>query len=524
MQYPDPMKTSANTVFPVYTPSGKFSWQSPLKVLLYGIPGAALLGCLYALLLHYSPSLIAIFGLMLFSVFSGVMCCMVLKAAHSRSRLFNGLAGGFLGFVMLWVHWALWMRMGFDQGPKLADHFITSGPTGWVSILILLSQRLRELEPERFMVNWLPLLWFIEAATLVWLPALIAKMQAADPYSETAHAWAEDDINGELWWDGGMSSELPSRLEEEGVDFLCRRPRAVEIGTPVASQWWTIGVKGQKVASDPAARWITISVIEQKRDENGKVKSTRTPVVVNWIIDATDYARLAEHMASTSNFAVTPDTPTPTTLDAAVAAMQADKFSEAIELADPLRNHPEPALRADTLRLTALCLARLEKWEKAFDEYHALFAIERSALNALQLATTSVMADELARGQVWFERASQINIDTEEMPWPTLHTNFLSALGNADQWAAGLPHIEWLRDMYQSVAISDDHFLFMRDMPFLSVFFEKSLPVLQASMNRQEVIAWYAAMAPHLDAEGQEKIANWLSSLRAKDSSKSGGE
>ena len=50
-------------------------------------------------------------------------------------------------------------------------------------------------------------------------------MQAADPYSETARAWAEDDINGELWWDGGISSELPSRLEEEGVDFLCRRPR-----------------------------------------------------------------------------------------------------------------------------------------------------------------------------------------------------------------------------------------------------------------------------------------------------------
>lgn len=520
------MKKPANAVFPTYAPSGKFPWQAPFKALLYGIPGAALLGALYALLLHYSPAaLISVFGLMLFSVLSGVMCCMVLKTAHSRSLPFNAMVGGILGFVMLWVHWALWMRMGFDAGPQLAGHFITSGPVGWVSMLILLDQRLRELEPERFMVNWLSLLWFVEAAILVWLPALIAKMQAQDTYSETARAWAEDDINGELWWDGGMSSELRSRLEEEGVDFLCRLPRAVEIGTPVASQWWTVGVKGQKVESDPTARWITISVVEQKRDENGKVKSTRTPIVVNWNIDAADYARLAEHLTrSTSNFAIAADAPTPRELEAAVAAMQADQFAEAIELADPLRNHSDPALRADTLRLTALCLARLEKWEKAFDEYHALFAIERSALNALQLATTSVMAGELARGQTWFEKASQINIDTEEMPWPTLHTNFLSALGNAGQWAAGLPHIEWLRDMYQSVVISDDHFLFMRDMPFLSVFFEKSLPVLQASMSGQEVIAWYAAMAQHLDAEGQEKITNWLSSLHAKDGSESGGE
>ena len=506
------MKKPANAVFPTYTPSGKFPWQAPFKALLYGIPGAALLGALYALLLHFSPAtLISIFGLMLFSVFTGIMCCMVLKAAHSRSLPFNAVVGGILGFVMLWVHWALWVRLGFDAGPQLAGHFITSGPVGWVSMLILLSQRLRELEPERFMVNWLSLLWFVEAAVLVWLPALIAKMQAQDTYSETARAWAEDDFNGELWWDGGMSSELRSRLEEEGVDFLCRLPRAVEIGTPVASQWWTAGVKGQKVESDPTARWITINVVEQKRDENGKVKSARTPVVINWNIDAADYARLAEHMTrSTSNFAVAPDAPTPAELDAAVAAMQADQFAEAIELADPLRNHSDPTLRADALRLTALCLARLEKWEKAFDEYHALFAIEGTTMNALQLATTSVMAGQTERGQAWFEKASQLNHEAHDMPWPTLHTNFLSALGNAGAWSAGLPHVEWLRDMFQGMSSSDDNFVFMHDMPFLSVFFEKSLPFLRASMSDGEIRAWYGAMHEHLDEEGQEKLADWL--------------
>lgn len=509
------MNKPANAALPAYAPSGKIAWTASFKILLFGIPGAALLGWLYALLLHYSPAaLISVFGVMLFSVFSGVLSCMVLKAAHSRSRPFNAIAGGLLGFVMLWVHWALWIRMGFDQGPKMAGYFITSGPQGWITMLVLLGQRLRELEPERFMVNWLALLWFVEAAILVWLPALIAKMQADDSYSETARAWAEDDINGELWWDGGMSSELRSRLEEEGVDFLCRLPRAVEIGTPVASQWWTAGIKGQKVESDPAARWITISVVEQKRDENGKVKSTRTPVIANWNIDAADYVRLAEHLTrSTSNFAVAADAPTPQELEAAVAAMEADQFAEAIELVDPLRNHPDPALRADALRLTALCLARLEKWEKAFDEYHALFAVEGTTMNALQLATTSVMAGQTERGQAWFEKASQLNHEAHDMPWPTLHTNFLSALGNAGAWSAGLPHVEWLRDMFLGMSSSDDNFVFMHDMPFLSVFFEKSLPFLRASMSEVEIKAWYGAMHDHLDEEGQEKLADWLNGL-----------
>lgn len=513
------MKKPENSRLPTYLPSGKFAWQAPLKALFYGIPGAVLLAWLYALLLHYSSAApISLFGLALFSVFTGVLACMVLKAGHSRSLRFNAVAGAGLGFVMLWAHWALWIWMDFDQGPKMAGFFITSGPVGWVSMLGMLAERLTEIEPRRFLVNWLPLLWIAEATILVWLPAFIARTQAEDPYSETAHAWADEDIDGELWWDGGMSSELRSRLDEEGIDFLCRMARAVEVGAIVASQWWTISVKSRKVESDPAARWISVSIVEQKRDENGKIKSVTTPVIAQWNIDAADYDRLAGHISQAGQtLPLARDAPTPAELEAAVAAMEAEEFAKAIKLADPLRNHPRMALRADALRLSALCLARLEKWEKAFDEYHALFAIESTTLNALQLATTSVMAGELERGRAWFEKARQINMDAADIAWPTLHTNFLSALGNAGQWAAGLPHIEWLRDMFQSMTSSDDHFVFMHDMPFLSVFFEKSLPILRACMADGEVRAWYAAMHEHLDAEGQEKLADWLEHLRAAD-------
>ncbi|MFZ2269849.1 MAG: hypothetical protein WAV95_19925 [Azonexus sp.] len=501
---------------PVYVASGKFPWSAPFKLLLIGVPGIALLAWLYALWLSHSPAaLISLFGLMLFSVFFGAYAWFALKRAHSRSRRFNAWGGALLGFVGLWVHWALWIRMGFDEGPTLAGYFITADPVGWVSMLGLLAGRLAQLEPTRFLVHWLPLLWLAEAAILVWLPVVIARTLTGEPYSEALGAWASADVTGELWWEGGLSSELRSRLEEEGVAFLLTMARAVEVGLSQEARWWTASVICQKVAADPAARWLTVSIAEYSRAADGKIKTERFPVVAEWVVDAADYDRLASHLSTAPLATTVASGGTPAELLPAVAAMESDDFGRAVELAEDLRNHSDAALRADALRLCALCLARLEKWNRAFDDYHALFACEPSVMNALQLATTSVMAGELARGQAWFEKACQLNSEEQTMPWPDLQTNFLSALAQKGEWAAGLPHVEWLRDMFQGMTSSDDHFVHMHGMPFLSVFFEKSLPFLRASLGQTELLAWYGAMQAHLDAEGQEKLTAWLETLRA---------
>lgn len=501
---------------PVYVASGKIAWSAPFKLILLGVPGMALLAWLYALWLGHSPAApISLFGLMLFSVFFGAYAWFVLKRAHSRSRRFNVWGGAFLGFVGLWVHWVLWIRMGFDQGPTLAGYFITAGPVGSVKLLGQLAERLAQLEPKRFLVHWLPLLWLAEAAILVKLPSVIARTLSDEPYSEVLGAWASADVTGELWWDGGLSSELRSRLEEEGVSFLLSMTRAGEFGLSAGAQWWTASVICQKVAADPAARWLTVSIVEYRRGADGKTKTERFPVVADWIVDATDYDRLVSHLRDAPQATNLPESATPRELLPAVAAMEADDFGRAIDLAEDLRNHPDGVLRADALRLCALCLARLEKWNRAFDDYHALFACEPSVMNALQLATTSVMAGQLARGQAWFEKAGQLNGEAQKMPWPDLHTHFLSALAQKGEWAAGLPHVEWLRDMFMGMSSSDDNFVFMHGMPFLSVFFEKSLPFLRASMAEPEVVAWYEAMRGHLDAAGQEKLTAWLEARRS---------
>lgn len=437
----------------------------------------------------------------------------MLKSGHSRSRRFNGWAARLLGLAGWCIHWALWMRLNFGPEQALADYFATA-PSDWISIPAQFAAQLQQLEPERFLVHWLPLLWLSEAAMLIWLPAFIARGFADGPYSEKLQTWASTDELGELYWEGGLSSEVKSRLAEEGIDFLLSMSRAVTDDPNPTTPGWTLNVLCSKVDADPAARWVTLSIVEQTQQANGKIRKEYFPVVIHWLVEAASYAQLIKHLQHGPCQRDAATQAPPEELLPALAAMEAGDFEQTVVLAENLRDHPEPRLRTDALRLCALGLARQEKWNRAYDNYHALFACEPSVSNAMQLATTSVMDDRLERGQTWFEKASKLNAERQTMPWPELHTNFLSALAQKGEWAAGLPHVEWLRAMYQEMSSNDDRVTFMHGMPFLSVFFEKSLPFLRAHLGQSEVLAWYEKMHPHLDAEGQEKLTNWLERLR----------
>lgn len=449
---------------------------------------------------------------MLFSILFGVLAGVVLKSGHSRSRRFNGWAARLLGLAGWCIHWWLWIRMNFD--PETVANYFAAAPVDWISIPGQFAAHLQQLEPERFMARWLPWLWLTEAAMLIWLPAFIARGFADGPYSEKLRSWASSDALGDLYWEGGLSSEVKRRLAEEGIDFLLGMSRAVTEDPKLTTTNWTLKVMCSKVEADPAARWVTLSIVKQTQEANGKTRKEYFPVVIHWLVEPARYAQLVNHLQHGPHERDAVTQASPDELHAAVAAMEAGDFEQAVALAESLRDHPEPKLRTDALRICALGMARQEKWNRAYDNYHALFACEPSVANALQLATTAVMDSRLERGQIWFEKASKLNAERQTMPWQDLHTNFLSALAERGEWAAGLLHVEQLRAMYQEKRIYDAPFTFMHGMPFLSAFFEKSLPFLRARLGQAEVLAWYEKMHPHLDAQGQEKLTAWLAKLR----------
>ncbi|MGS0893874.1 hypothetical protein ACVBGC_15250 [Burkholderia stagnalis] len=194
----------------------------------------------------------------------------------------------------------------------------------------------------------------------------------------------------------------------------------------------------------------------------------------------------------------------------ALAEFQAGRHEAAIAAAAP---HAEQL--ADASRLCALAYSALHRYPDAFPYWLKLFDKEPSAHNAMQLATTSVMCGEIERGEAWLQKAAQVNQDTREQSDVAARVNFISALMQSGHLREALPHLEWVRDVYGQVRITDSTFLYMRGIPFFPTFLEKSLEILTATQPADAIAPWYGALKGKLDDEGDAQLAAWIGKLPA---------
>lgn len=204
--------------------------------------------------------------------------------------------------------------------------------------------------------------------------------------------------------------------------------------------------------------------------------------------------------------------PNPPELKKAIAALDADDFETALREASRFTESPSPALFADANRLCALATARLNRWDASFAYWLALFnQAEPTAHNALQLATTSVKCGQIDRGQAWFEKTRQLRQEQEpQFPIAQAYANFLSSLAQEGHFQQALPYLEWLRDVYGALAITDDTFLYMRGVPFFSDFVRLSPPIVKAALPPGAARAWYQPLLEKADEQGQAALSAML--------------
>lgn len=510
--------TDTTARFSCYSPSGRIAWRLPAYMLLGAMPALAVCAWLYANALMLGlPVLVTPVIAGIFAAACAITISLALQGGHSRSVGVNTAIALLLSFFALWVRWVVTFRA---IGTAEATLFASSGVTGWAAMLWDLAKQAELRNPADFTPSVHCLVWLLELALVGLLSTALARGTARDPYSEPARRWAIREKGGELYWEGRRSAELADELAAQGPALLASMPPAAGLQmTMVASEWWTVSIEGYAVDDDPAARWLTVSIVTYKRNPKGGVKTQTSDVVTAWQVTPEDYDLVMKHLSpgkpqgEPKEIGADSARPTPIELQTAVAALNSEAYSAAIALAAPHCQHPEPLVRADAQRVCALSHSRLEQWDRAFDHYHALFEHEPSAFNAQQLATTSVMTGELVRGQAWFEKADALNRESMEMSPARLRTGFISALQNRGEHAAALPHLEWLAGAYMSVSMTDSHLLWTRGLPFFTEFLSRSLPTLRYCMSATEVRDWYMKMYDAVDSDGRYALDAHLKEL-----------
>ncbi len=496
-----PMTASSDSL-PTYQSSGRIGLRSVSVALLVGIPSALVVGVLFAWARASASGFVSIALCdLLFMVANVLAVGMIAPSTRSRSALFNTV------FALAWVGLML-LPWWLYSARELFAHPLGATPTpAQVGALLVDVAGMA-----------------LEAVLLGLVPVLIARGMSNEPFSEQAGKRAERDFAGELYWHDDDSANLLSLLRYQGVAALLSAPRAVDaVGHDLASTWRTLKLAGKWVESDPTARWLDIEVVAHERADDGRIKSSAATLITAWQLPHDDYLSLRQKIrpagilpipgqlpmpASTKENA--DSAPTPAELAPAIAALSAENYAATLSMARAHCMHPLPEVRADAHRLCALALARLERWPDSFAHYHELFGLEPSAFNALQLATTSVVAGELLRGQAWFERAIELNHGSEEMPMPRMRTTYISSLQQAGELAACLPHLNWLAGSYRAVKTTDSQLLWSYGLPFFGEFLAKSEEILREILPPADIGAWYAPMREDLDEAGQNLLDRHL--------------
>lgn len=206
-------------------------------------------------------------------------------------------------------------------------------------------------------------------------------------------------------------------------------------------------------------------------------------------------------------------------LEKALQAMLANYYPEAIAQASKSVHSQAPDIRADAHRICAISYSRLDDYEKAFEHYLFLFELEGDAHTALQLATTSVMCREVQRGEAWLIKFGELNAEEPKVSPGEARTNFITALTHRGYWEEAFNHLNWLKQGYQSLHITNSNFLYMRGFPFLSVMLEKSYAIVSQVLTREALILWYAELSQDLDKDGQEALKIFIKKIKENDES-----
>lgn len=471
-----------------YRPSGRFS-PLALALVLLVVALSLPLSWVYAWCSFHLRSFVMPFVAVGYFLLLLAGATTVGQTGKVRSPVLLTVLAGIIGVAGWYFQWAQWAKMGGEASgaawPAISEVLLT--PTGVMSVVMTMKGS----------SAWAVFSVTIEFLLLAVLPALIASSAAAQPFCEASKTWvtelklarrfgaiAEDDTKPFVAALQAHPEQLVALLPEiQGdPDRYTRLSLHLCQGRPEAylSVWS-----------------VTRSVKDGKHSESRSnlVEYLRiTPDMARELLDQDQQAAPAD----------------PEELQVALQALHEEDYAAALAAASPYCGAAADALRNDANRLCAMACSRLERWADATAYWEALFAHEATSHNALQVASSAVMAGELAKGEQWFARSLEINEQTGDTPLINSYTNFISALHQSGQLRAALPYLEWVREIYQNLHITDATFLTLRGVPFFGSFLDKSAPIVAATMDEGQARSWYSAMLPHIDKDGQDELNAWM--------------
>lgn len=284
-------------------------------LLLGGAVAAAVLAAVYVYAEWYIPFVYLNFVLCIgFGVLLGFGLARLVRAGKLRSPgAVSGLAL-LVGLLAVYLQWCLYLTLLFNSETTGTgrDADTTTSFSGEVFAGLLASPgtvlealrkvnengvwELKGLQPSGVLL-WL--IWALEAAIIVGGAVLLARHQAAEPFSEVSQEWADEETLPHSAAYAHDAAGLRTALETGRFEHLT--PYA---GQPGEDQFARVQL--HCAPNDPNCHYLTLQNVRRTLDKKGKATEATTDVLRHLAISPSAYQELKARFSHPAPPSATP--------------------------------------------------------------------------------------------------------------------------------------------------------------------------------------------------------------------------
>lgn len=195
----------------------------------------------------------------------------------------------------------------------------------------------------------------------------------------------------------------------------------------------------------------------------------------------------------------------PLELVSARTSLEAGDSASCIREATPFLADRNPGIAREANRLAGLGRFRSGEYQESLPFFEAAATGSDQAIDWFNLASAATLASEPDFAENAFRKAldcQEASGYTQQPSVPFMMYIFMFTLSKEGFQERAFRHLEELRKIYEAMKITDDTFVYLRGVPFLSQTMEAAIPVLRSVMSRIEAAGWLRSFSSRLDNAG----------------------
>jgi tetratricopeptide (TPR) repeat protein len=195
-----------------------------------------------------------------------------------------------------------------------------------------------------------------------------------------------------------------------------------------------------------------------------------------------------------------------------------NKYAEVINEATKFIQSDKKSIKNEALKLIGLSYFRNGQYNLSEQTFETLTETSSSPEDWFNLVTSSTLNKNIELSEKAYKKTLELYKEKgtkENIPIPQIYFYYMQGLRDVKEYSKAFQQLEKLTDIYAKLVITDDTFVYMRGVPFLSHTLEASKEILE-SIDIEKAKKLISDLMSKVDEEGKDYLMKFEKTINYK--------